>query len=128
MNRLALLACGVMLPATLSGCGFMEPQICTTDVWPAIVVQVRDAATQAPAASEATGVVRDGSFTRLMRPDDYLGEDALEMRGAEERPGTYTVTVDRPGYQQWKQEHVRVRDGSCHVQTVTLQASLVRAP
>lgn len=127
MNRIALLACGVLLPATLAGCDVLDPGICTTDVQPAIVVQVRDAATQAPAASGATGVVRDGSFTDPMQPLD-LGENALELRGALERPGTYTVTIDKPGYRQWEQQGVRVRDGSCHVRTVTLQASLVRAP
>ena len=127
MNRITLLACGVLLPATLSGCDIVDPVACTTDVRPAIVVQVRDAATQAPAASGATGVVTDGSSTFQLRPGD-LGENPLELHGADERPGTYTVTIDKPGYQQWKQERVRVRDGSCHVQTVTLQANLVRAP
>lgn len=127
MKRIALLACRVLLPATLSGCDILDPGVCTTDVQPAIVVEVRDAATQAPAASGATGVARDGSFADPLRAYD-LGENALKLRGADERPGTYTVTVDKPGYQQWKQENVRVRDGRCHPQTVTLQASLVRAP
>lgn len=126
MNRITLLACGVLLPATLSGCDIFEPGACTMDVRPAILVQVRDAATQAPAASGTTGVVRDGSFSDIMQADP--GENALELRGAQERPGTYTVTIDKPGYQQWTQEDVRVRDGSCHVQTVTLQANLVRTP
>lgn len=125
MNRISLLACGVLLPAILFGCDVLDPGICTTDVRPAIVVQVRDAATQAPAATGATGVVRDGSFTDLMHADP--GGNSLELRGALERAGTYTVTVDKPGHRQWKQENVRVRDGSCHVRTVTLQASLVRA-
>jgi hypothetical protein len=127
MNRIALLACGVLLPSILSGCDITDPGVCTTDVQPAIIVQVRDAATQAPIASGATGAVRDGSFTASLRPLD-VGENALELAGAEERPGTYTVTVDKPGYQQWEQERVRVRDARCHVRTVTLQANLVQAP
>lgn len=126
MNRIALLA-SLLLPVALSGCDLVDPGVCTTDVQPAIIVQVRDAATQAPAASGATGVVRDGSFTAELRLAD-LGENALELRGADERAGTYTVTIHKPGYQQWEQEGVRVRDASCHVETVTLQASLVRAP
>ncbi len=125
MNRIALLACGVMLPAALAGCDVQDPGICT-DVRPAIIVQVRDAATQAPAASGATGTLRDGSYTDLMQAD--FGEAALELRGGLERPGTYTVTVGKPGYQQWAQQGVRVRGGGCHVQTVTLQANLVRVP
>lgn len=127
MNRIALLACVVLLPATLSSCDLTEPYVCTTSVEPGIVVQVRDAVTQAPAAFGATGVVSDGSFTAQLR-QGQSGENALEMHGADERAGTYTVTVDKPGYQQWKQERVRVRNGRCHVETVTLQASLVRAP
>ncbi|HEX6373976.1 MAG TPA: hypothetical protein VF006_33920 [Longimicrobium sp.] len=127
MNRIALLACGVLLPAALSGCDLTDPRVCTTEARPAIVVQVRDAATHAPAASGATGVVRDGSITAQLQLADP-GENALELRGADERPGMYTVTIDKPGYQQWRQERVRARDGGCHVQTVTLQASLVRAP
>lgn len=127
MDRLALLACGVLLPAALSGCDITEPYTCTTGVEPGIVVQVRDAATQAPAASGATGVVSEGSFSSELQPGD-LGENALELHGAGERAGTYTVTVDKPGYQQWKQDGVRVSDGRCHVHTVTLQANLVRVP
>jgi hypothetical protein len=127
MNRIALLAGGLLLSAILSGCDVMGPVTCTTDVWPAVTVQVRDAATQAPAASGTAAYVRDGTYIDPLRPGDP-GENALELFGAQERPGTYTVTIDKPGYQQWKQERVRVRDGSCHVQTVTLQANLVRAP
>lgn len=125
MNRIALLACGVLLPATLSGCDILDPGACTTDVHPGIVVQVRDAATQEPAVSGATGVISDGSYTEELQS---LSVNLLELVGALERAGTYTVTIDKPGYQQWKQERVRVRDGRCHVQTVTLQANLVRAP
>lgn len=127
MNRIALLACRVLLPATLSGCDILDPGVCTTDVQPAIIVEVRDAATQAPAAAGATGTVRDGSFNDELRPFD-VGEGALRLHGAYERPGRYTVTIDKAGYQQWQQEHVRVRDARCHVQTATLQAHLVRVP
>jgi hypothetical protein len=127
MKRIALPALGVLLPALLTGCDIVDPGACTTDIQPGIIVEVRDAATQAPAAAGATGTARDGSFTGDLRPTDPSG-NALELEGAAERPGTYVVTVDKPGYQQWKRENVRVRDASCHVHTVTLEANLVRVP
>src|SRR5688500_11309745 len=99
MNRIALLACGVLLPATLSGWDITDAGVCTAGVQRAIFGEVRDAAPQAPAGSGATGTVRDGSFSDELSPYD-VGENALRLKAAYERPGTYTVTVGKPGYQQ----------------------------
>ena len=45
-----------------------------------------------------------------------------------ERPGVYDVLVQKPGYEDWTAENVRVRDGTCNVQTIDLQARLERTP
>lgn len=77
----------------------------------------------APAAFGATGIAQDGSF-RAEFTGPGPGEDALSMYGFFERAGRYLVTVDKAGYQQWKQEGVRVTRDQCHVRTVRLQADL----
>ena len=98
--------------------------VCTTDVHPAVAVDVRAAATGAPLAESAAGVLRDGAYVDSMRPwklDNQLG-------GAFERPGVYSVEIQRPGYALWQRTGVRVRSGSCHVQTVTIRADLISEP
>jgi len=64
-------------------------------------------------------------------PDTEAGNRAGLLLGVN-RPGTYDVTVARPGYRTWTREDVRVRtsgessvfDGTPIPETVKLQADL----
>lgn len=117
----------LLLPLGLSACDLLAPPVCTTEAVPSITVDVRDAATHAPAAAGANGYAREGSFrVDLLVPDRAL--DALTMYGPFERPGTYSVVVEKAGYQRWTKENVRVRKGECHVETARLQADLQPEP
>lgn len=125
----------LLVPAlALAGCDAFGPRECTLDVRPAIEVSIRDAATDEYLAGSASGAVTDGAFRdtlRFSRGHSLPGSDGrtvwTALRAADERPGTYRVEVVVPGYDMWVREGVRVRDGDCHVRTVTLDARLQRA-
>ncbi len=111
----------------MAGCDILDPPVCTTEIVPGIVVTVLEAGTGVPLANEATGTVREGGFVGPLLPHERTGSDpatTVSLRGADERPGTYEVRVERDGYLPWFQTGVRVTQGRCHVQTVRLRADL----
>lgn len=111
-----------------AGCNITEPYACTASVEPGIVVEIVDAQTGDPIAASARGLVRDGLFEDSLAPYRFNGEMVMvARRAADEREGTYSVFVSHPDYDLWAREGVRVRDGGCHVETVTLRAELERA-
>ena len=110
-----ILSVGVLL----SSCA-----VCPAIALPYLTVEVRDAQTGAPAAEGATGTATDGTFTDPLNTFDNL----VMYPETYERPGVYDVLVQKPGYEDWTAENVRVRDGECNVQTVDLEARLERTP
>jgi hypothetical protein len=117
-----------LLAAVASG-GCTDGMICTTSVEPGVVVEIRDAVDDTPLAAGATGRVRDGGFSDSLRAYGVTATGTLLSRaGADEREGTYVVEVSHPGFATWEQSGVRVSGDACHVETVQLQARLVRAP
>jgi hypothetical protein len=110
---------------SLGGCS--EGLVCTADVRPAIIVEIRDADTALPVAAEAMGHVQDGAFVDSLRAYGADGTVLVSRAAADEREGTYTVEVVHEGYQPWQQTAVRVGRNACHVETVTLQAGLERS-
>lgn len=101
---------------------------CDTSIVPAVIVQVEDSLTGRPAAEGATGQVTEGSFSDPLRPHGSNGQVLVSLAGADERPGRYTVSVQRTGYLNWSKSSVLVREGECHVRTVTVIARLVPTP
>jgi hypothetical protein len=126
-------ACAATLGTTLllGACAFILPTdatICHTGIFPAINVEVRDALTGEPAASGAVGTLRDGTFSETLREMGWTAEgQVLSLGGAEERPGRYTVRIEKEGYEAWERTNVHARGNTCGVVTVRLQAELVRA-
>jgi hypothetical protein len=102
---------------------------CTGEVVPGIAVAVRDSVSGASIAQGASGTITSGSYTEAMRPlqNDNDGIP-LWIGGADERAGTYSLRITRPGYQTWTQSNVKVQEGPCHVFTTQLNARLVAAP
>jgi hypothetical protein len=101
---------------------------CTTVVVPAIRVTVIDSVTGESRERGSTVRARDGSFvdSRVVPDDSTLAPFPIQL--ADERAGTYVVSVSRAGYRDWTASNVRVRDEGCHVGTAHLVARLVRAP
>lgn len=114
----------VLLLPLLEGCGLSttDPVVCTLEVRPGIVVEVRDGFTGDPLADSATLTLRDGTYVETVKESF----DGLTLAGAHERAGTYDVRVDRSGYVPWRTAGVEVAAGICHVETVELQAPMVR--
>lgn len=113
----------VLATLTGAGCDFLSgPVVCTTEARPAINVEIRDSVTNTSIVGDGRVIVADGSFA-----DTVLTATGFDVVGlAHERPGNYTVTVDRTGYQTWTRPGIQVRGGTCHVQTVSVVALLQR--
>ncbi len=94
---------------------------------PGIVVEVRDMLTNDPIASGAVGTLQDGNYQETMQPYKAPQDSALlSLQGAIERPGTYDVLVQEPGYRDWSMTHVTVHFVGCDVVTVYLEADLMK--
>ena len=103
--------------------------LCTLNLEPALVVYVSDSVSAAPLAARAVGVARDGGFVDTLRPKLFSSAGVLVARsGADERAGTYRVSISVSGYQDWTSAAIVVTRNVCHVNTQTLQARLRPAP
>jgi hypothetical protein len=110
----------------LASCGLLEPQACTLDVPPSIVVGITDSITGEPMAADAHGFIRDGEFvdSLLVFEEDGSGVP-LSRHAGPDRPGRYLVVLYHAGYDPWVVGSVEVEDRGCHVETVRLEARLV---
>jgi hypothetical protein len=120
----------LLLPFAFSGCSVrdvLEPVICTAQFAPAIIVEIRDARTNAPLAAEARGVVRDGAYVDSLRPAEAESGDPASLfsrQAAGERKGTYSIEVQRAGYRTWTTAGVKVDADRCHVLTRRVRADM----
>ena len=123
----------VLTLVTLTGCinPFGGGYSCPADITPAIVVEIRDARTGAPLANGAKGAVHDGAYVDSLGPYEWIGTDLntlFSRRAANERPGTYAVEVNHPGYRTWTVGGVRAIAETCGVRTRRISASLEPSP
>jgi hypothetical protein len=118
----------ITLSATMSGAACNFGEVCTLHIQPGIIVTIVDSVTNEPRAAEAVGVAQAGSFSDSLRPYWTDGQGVMLSRAAaDERPGTYAVTIQKSGYRDWVRTNVRVRSGDCHVQSAELTARLQSA-
>ena len=114
----------LLLALASSGC-HLGPETCDTGVEPAIDVVITDALTGAPLANDAVGLVEAGTFVDSLQPNRGDGSGQLISRATTRTPpGTYTVRVTHEGYEPWVVANVRVRAGSCGIETRLLTAEL----
>ena len=115
------------LLALLAGCyegDTTGPIVCTDQFVYGLTVTVRDQSTGAGRADNATLTLREGTYEEVVTE----AWDGTTMVGAGERPGTYTVTVEHPGYATWTRSGVVITADECHVIPVSLTAELVPIP
>ncbi|MDB4911181.1 MAG: hypothetical protein JWO39_2004 [Gemmatimonadetes bacterium] len=120
-TRLPTLLCFVSLGWIASGCGADVPvAYCTAPASLSVVIAVRDSTTGQPAADGALGTLVGAGVN-----DTLFQSDSLTLSGGNQI-GTYTVTIDRPGYLTWIMSNVRVTErGPCgNVIPVELSARL----
>lgn len=119
---MATLLCLLGLGWVVSACGSDVPLVagCTAARSEAVVVTVRDSTSGQAAANGAIGTLVGAGV------DDTLSQtDSLTLRGGNQT-GTFTVTIDRPGYLTWTAVNVSVTEkGPCgNVIPVQLNARL----
>lgn len=108
---------------SFSGCQLpFGPIACTLEARSAFAVRAVDAGTGESLAPVATVWVRDGAFV-----DTLTAGPTGIYSGAHERPGRYEVVAEHPGYSNWRQTDVRVREDRCHVIPRELTARLTPA-
>jgi hypothetical protein len=99
------------------------PTACTSDPENTVLIEVRDSRTGAPLAFGSTGVIEDGDYIEPLT--SLEGTPFLWAGKPEARPGTYRITIARPGYRLWQRDNVRVNRDRCGVRTVELDAHLL---
>ena len=116
------------LALALSACRDVT-RICTDEARPGLTLRVKDAATNDWAASGATLIAVDerGAMDSTSMPAGRPELDSLPLFGAYEHPGTFRITVRKPGYRDWVQTGVLVTADECHVRLTQLLALLQRS-
>lgn len=106
----------------LSGCwGF----VCTAELRPTLILEVRERATGMPAARWATGLSEHESGVLT----EFFAYSELRLSGnwARELPGDHTIVVRKPGFLTEVAE-VDVDADRCHVETEIVRVELARDP
>ena len=108
----------------ICGCGSSNTYACGASVMPGIVVTVVDAQTRASIADGAVATAQSGTVVETLRPFGYDGQGKVFGFQGFVSSGTYTVRVEKNGYQPWEMKNVRVSKEVCGVKTVSLEADL----
>ena len=106
--------------AVATGCDLPFGTGCDDILMPGLRMDVVDSvggAGVAPAAG-ARVIARAGAYA------DTVPLQSSRVALAYERAGTFTVTVEHPGYLPWSRSGVRVRENECHVVPTELTARL----
>jgi hypothetical protein len=103
----------------------LEPA-CLPVAHPGIEVEVRDMLTEEFRADSARGMVQDGAYADSLVIVRLDGPQSMPsaLGAAWDRPGIYSVRIERNGYQQWDTSGVRVQADQCGASTVQLVARL----
>ena len=99
---------------------------CTELVRPAITIEVRELGSGRALADSASGIARTATFADSLKPfqtESATGKlVALQAYGP---GGIYRVDLQRPGFQPWSRDDIRVTSNRCGDNTVALRADLV---
>lgn len=109
----------------VAGCDSDDSIICTTEARFGVNLSVKDATTGQLIPEGVRGVLKDGSYLDTLQVFTDIEGRIFSLAGAVERPGTYRIDLTAPGYQPWTRSDVRVPEGRCHVEPVSLQADMI---
>ncbi|APE02251.1 hypothetical protein BM526_10560 [Alteromonas mediterranea] len=103
-----------------------EDVSCTTTVESGLVLSITDQSTQMPAACGVTVTTTEEAYTESVTNDEAACEDSEAISMLQERPGFYTLTVEKPGYQDYLMEGLGIGSDLCHVLTREVNVELIR--
>jgi hypothetical protein len=116
----------VVAAASASGCEDRIHNACTADMRLGLAILVVNDQTEAHICS-AVVTARDGAYSEALSRTSYAGVSECLYVGASERPGTYLVQAEAPGFLPSTAGEVKVpitADG-CHVERVSRAIRLV---
>ncbi len=100
-----------------------EPTACTKEYVYGLHAQIKDARSDSAIAQGTILTLQEGSYQEVVT-ESWGG---LMMFGAGERPGEYTVTAERLGYDEWTMSGVEILSDGCHVIPVSLRVQMAPA-
>ena len=101
---------------------------CDTSARAGITVQVKDLVTGLGIAEGTFAQIREGY--NIVDTLEYCGDDSLgnqlTLCGAWERPGTYSLAIEKEAYLPYYLDDIVVLDGVCHVEGVSFTVRMIR--
>ena len=98
---------------------------CTATVEDGLLLSVTDQTTQMPIACGVTATVMEEAYSETVMIDDTDCADDSLIAMLNERPGFYTLTVQKQGYQDYQVENVGIGKDLCHVLTREFDVELI---
>ena len=98
---------------------------CTATVEDGLLLSVTDKTTQMPIACGVTATVTEEAYSETVEIDDTDCADDDLIAMLEERPGFYSLTVQKQGYQDYLVDNVGIGKDLCHVLTREFNVELI---
>lgn len=117
MNRIVVVAALAAAGLGTLGCNVLNPVVCTLEFRYGIFGTVADVNGQSIPGLTVT-------ITALNYSETAIVFDGIQYVGAGERPGTYTITYEAPGFVTRTVTGVVVSGDECHVTSVQQNAVL----
>lgn len=120
----------ILVLLALTGCDEITTKdgdvvLCTEQYVYGLAIKVFDRETGYDNACDVTVLIEDGSYREELTYGTNIScNESYIFSGAGERAGTYTVTITKPGYQEWVKTNILVTENVCHVNPVTVDAYL----
>ena len=122
-SKISCLAAAALLSAC--GGGSDSTVACTTQVVAGLRIQVLDRTSGSPISCGASATVTAPGYSRTVdNPAGPTCSNATVLTAADERTGTYAITVTKSGYLPFSTSNVVVTADECHVRTVDVEARL----
>ena len=101
-----------------------EDLACTTEVLSGLNISIVDSSTQNAAACGVTVTATEGDYSESVDNTDVGCDDSALISMLDERPGFYTLTFEKPGYQTYQIDDVGIGQDLCHVLPRQLEVEL----
>lgn len=92
-----------------------EDVACTTEVLSGLNISIVDSSTQNAAACGVTVTATEGDFSESVDNTEVGCDDSALISMLDERPGFYTLTFEKSGYQAYQIDDFGIGQDLCHV-------------